>query len=210
MLMIRRNRQQCFWDQMSRRSFEKIGAVGLGSLVTGGFNLSDMFYADALSNPTSSHKSVIMVYLPGGLTQHEAFGPKPQGRKKFAERKTRSAQGFLVSSCANCCVNWLGYTDRFSVVRTLIEIKTGTSRFTATRVVWVEETKTSRPREDGRHIRLVISRVSGPTEPGLLAYVDTSPKMKYGRTTTRGYTTKRNGDHGLGLPKPNTFRCFCR
>ncbi len=52
-----------YCDGVSRRSFLKIGALGLGA---GAFNLADLFRAEARAGIKSSHKAIIHVFLGGG------------------------------------------------------------------------------------------------------------------------------------------------
>src|SRR5438270_6169211 len=69
-----------FCDGLSRRSFLKIGG-----LVMGGIGLPGLLEAEALAAASSSgrsvgrsaHKSVIMVYLTGGLAHQDTFDLKP-------------------------------------------------------------------------------------------------------------------------------------
>jgi len=82
-LTILGNRQQPFCDQLARRNFLRIGSLGLGSLAAGGLTLPEWLRAESLSNPASSSKSIIMVYLPGGPTQQETFDPKPNSPEEI-------------------------------------------------------------------------------------------------------------------------------
>src|SRR3954469_13569343 len=69
-----------FCDGLSRRSFLKIGG-----LVMGGIGLPGLLEAEALAAAPSAsrnvgrsaHKSVIMVYLTGGLAHQDTFDLKP-------------------------------------------------------------------------------------------------------------------------------------
>src|SRR5438067_13542711 len=69
-----------FCDGLSRRSFLRIGG-----LVMGGIGLPGLLEAEALAAAPSSgrsvgrsaHKSVIMVYLTGGLAHQDTFDLKP-------------------------------------------------------------------------------------------------------------------------------------
>ena len=61
-----------FCDGLSRRSFLQIG-----SLAVGGLTLPQLLRAESLSGRGSSHKSVIMVYLSGGLSHQDTFDLKP-------------------------------------------------------------------------------------------------------------------------------------
>ena len=58
-------------DGIPRRSFLQIGALGLG-----GLTLGSLMRAEAASGK-KNHKSVIMVYLSGGLAHQDTFDPKP-------------------------------------------------------------------------------------------------------------------------------------
>ena len=63
-----------FCDGLSRRSFLKIGGLGIG-----GLGLPHLLQAEAKATLSSgrSHKSVIMVYLSGGLAHQDTFDLKP-------------------------------------------------------------------------------------------------------------------------------------
>ena len=62
-----------FCDGFSRRSFLKVGALGLG-----GLSLPQLLRCEAAAKAKrSTHKSVIMVYLSGGLTHQDTFDLKP-------------------------------------------------------------------------------------------------------------------------------------
>jgi hypothetical protein len=62
-------------DGASRRDFLRVG--GLGAL---GLSLSDVLRAEQVSprKPKTRAKSVVLVYLGGGLTHHDSFDPKPE------------------------------------------------------------------------------------------------------------------------------------
>ena len=63
--------------QISRRTSLQAGSVGLLGL--GMNHVSALRAAELVSSgvSTSSAKSVIFVFLSGGLTQHDSFDPKP-------------------------------------------------------------------------------------------------------------------------------------
>ncbi len=61
-----------FCDGVSRRSFLKVGALGLG-----GLTLPQLLRCEAAAGKARSHKSVIMVYLTGGLAHQDTFDLKP-------------------------------------------------------------------------------------------------------------------------------------
>ncbi|MEN9573259.1 MAG: hypothetical protein RL514_1114 [Verrucomicrobiota bacterium] len=71
MLTIRSNSAARFCDGVSRRSFLKIGGLGLGGLA-----LPQLFQAEAQAGVRHSHKAVIMVYLPGGPPHQDMYDLK--------------------------------------------------------------------------------------------------------------------------------------
>src|SRR5216684_5277662 len=76
-----------FCDGMSRREFLKIGGLALG-----GMALTDIFAAEAKAGIRSSHKAIIMVFLPGGPAHQDMFDLKPDApaeiRGEFKPIKT--------------------------------------------------------------------------------------------------------------------------
>lgn len=65
-------RQSGYCDGISRRSFLRIGSLGLG-----GVSMLQLLRAEQAQGVGSSHKSVIMVLLPGGPPQLDMFDMKP-------------------------------------------------------------------------------------------------------------------------------------
>jgi len=67
-------------DGVDRRDFLKVGALGLG-----GLTLADLLRqrAHGAANPGVSHKSVIMVYLPGGPSHIDMYDLKPDAPQEF-------------------------------------------------------------------------------------------------------------------------------
>src|SRR5579883_3503168 len=71
MLTIQGSRQR-FCDGVSRREFLKIGGLAMGGLA-----LTDVLAAEAQAGIRSSHKAIIMIYLPGGPPHQDMFDLKP-------------------------------------------------------------------------------------------------------------------------------------
>jgi hypothetical protein len=62
-----------YCDGVSWRSFLKIGGLAMG-----GLGLPELLQAEAQGGVGRSHKSVIMVYLTGGLAHQDTFDLKPE------------------------------------------------------------------------------------------------------------------------------------
>jgi len=100
---------------MSRRTAVQAGAIGLLGLSLDGVAAARAATGDAPRPP----KSVIYVFLSGGLAQHESFDPKPDGpldiRGSFKAIATRTP-GLQV--CEHMPL-LAGRSDRWAVVRSL-------------------------------------------------------------------------------------------
>src|SRR5438552_1730748 len=64
--------KQRFCDGVTRRDFLKIGGLALG-----GLSLNGILAAEAQAGIRSSHKAIIMVYLPGGPPHLDMVDLKP-------------------------------------------------------------------------------------------------------------------------------------
>src|SRR5205823_6859794 len=77
-----------FCDGISRREFLKIGGLALG-----GLSLTDILAAEARAGIRSSHKAIIMVFLPGGPPHQDMFDLKMDApseiRGEFKPIKTK-------------------------------------------------------------------------------------------------------------------------
>ena len=71
MLTIVGKRQHGFCDGLSRRSFLKIGGLALG-----GLSLPQILKAESVAGTRSSHKGIIMIFLPGGPPHQDFFDLK--------------------------------------------------------------------------------------------------------------------------------------
>src|ERR1700687_1720557 len=76
MLTIWGERQR-FCDGVTRRGFLKIGAFGAG------LTLAEMLRMRAAAGATTSTKSAIMIYLPGGPSYMDMYDLKPDAPKEF-------------------------------------------------------------------------------------------------------------------------------
>src|SRR5439155_3539739 len=65
--------------RLSRRSFLRIGALGVG-----GLTLPQLLKAEAAAGTRSSQKSLILIYLVGGPPHQDMFDLKPNAPKEFA------------------------------------------------------------------------------------------------------------------------------
>jgi len=168
-----------YCDGQSRRSFLK-----LGGLVMGGLGLPGLLHAEAQAREATStraahsgsrHKSVIMIYLAGGLAHQDTFDLKlaaPDGiRGEFKPIATR-LPGVQISEHLPRIA---GLMDKVAVIRSLVGLRDEHSSF---------QTVTGYPmgqsqREGKPSFGSVIARVQGSVDPVVPPFVDLFPVMQH-------------------------------
>ena len=107
-----------FCDGISRRSF-----LNVGSLALGGLSLPQLLKADELSGNKTRHKSVIMIFLPGGPSHLDIWDLKPD-----APIEIRGEFQPIQSSIPGCPIcehlpKFAQNLDRFTIIRSLVGAK---------------------------------------------------------------------------------------
>ncbi|HCK53718.1 MAG TPA: DUF1501 domain-containing protein, partial [Planctomycetaceae bacterium] len=105
-------------DGIRRRSFLTVGALGLG-----GLTLPDLLRAEAASGRRNQHKSVIMIFLPGGPSHMDIWDLKPDApvevRGEFSPIQT-SVPGIQICEHMPRLAQQM---DRFTIIRSLVGAK---------------------------------------------------------------------------------------
>jgi Protein of unknown function (DUF1501) len=158
-----------FCDGVTRRSFLQVGALAMG-----GLSLPSILQAEQQAG-TRSHKSIIMVYLSGGLSHHDSFDMKPDAtdevRGEFRPIATK-VPGIQISEHLP---RLAGMMDKLAVVRSIIGLRDEHSSFQTTTGYGMDITR----REGKPNLCSVVSRVLGRTTPTIPAYVDLFPTMQH-------------------------------
>jgi len=156
-------------DGLTRRSF-----LQAGSLALGGLTLPGLLRAEAASG-RKSHKSVIMVYLTGGLAHQDTFDLKPNGPaelrgefKPIATNVSGVQFGEHLPKLAKCM-------DKLVVVRSLVGQRDEHSSWQSTTGTTMDVAK----REHKPHFGSVVARMQGQTDPVIPAFVDLAPTMQH-------------------------------
>lgn len=166
MLQVQQGRGLANCQGMNRRSAIKAGFLGMA-----GLSLADLLKLRAEGAAQKNDKSVILIWLDGGLSQLESYDPKPQApseyRGPFGAIST-NVPGMLVSDILPLHAQ---HADKMAFVRSLHH-GTGdhfagahwmlTGRFGSTSVSLPQKFPS---------VGSYISRVRGPNQPGLPAYV---------------------------------------
>lgn len=158
MLTIATNDKSRFCDGVSRRSFLKVGALGIS-----GLTLADVLRAESVSGTSSSHKAVINIHLGGGPSHQDMFDLKPEApvefRGEFNPIKT-NVEGLEICEHMPMLATM---ADRFAVIRSLVGMFDDHSNF---------HTQTGFGRNDLRNVGgrpalgSVVSKLLGPTGSG--------------------------------------------
>jgi len=156
-------------DSRSRRSFLRVGALGVG-----GLTLANLLRAES-AGKVRSHKSVIMVYLSGGMAHQDTFDPKPnapgevRGEFKAIATALPGVQfGEYVPSLAKIA-------DKLIVVRSVVGQPDEHSS-------WMSYTGTpmdAAKREHKPHFGSVVAKLQGQTDPVMPAFIDLTPTMQH-------------------------------
>ena len=182
MLSIPGNRIDGFCDGLSRRNFLRIGSLGLG-----GLSLTDLLRAEATSGKTGQQKSVVMIYLPGGPTQHETFDPKPDAPRGIrGSYKPISTKIPGVQYC-ELLPKLSAMADRFSVVRSLVGMDNRHESFQCYTGHSGGRPPDNEPAGGWPSFGSLVSSVLGPGPGGAMPYIDASPAMSYAPYRNRGH-----------------------
>ena len=166
----------CCCDGISRRAFMQIGGLGFG-----GLTLPQLLRAENLSGVKSSHKSVIMVLLPGGPPHLDMFDLKPDApadiRGEFNPIRT-NVPGIEICELMPRLAKM---ADKFVPIRSLI------GALDDHNVHWCVTGWETHPEQTGSKeipgyplggwpsMGAVLSRLQGSAVPGVPPNVDLSP-----------------------------------
>jgi hypothetical protein len=158
-----------FCDSVSRRSFLQVGGWALG-----GLTLSGLLRAEA-SIGTKSHKSVIVVYLSGGLAHQDTFDLKPnapaevRGEFKAINSVVPGIQvSELLPRMAKCM-------DKVALVRSIVGLADEHSSWQNMCGVGMGTAQ----REMRPHFGSVVARLQGAVDPLVPPFVDLFPTMQH-------------------------------
>ena len=184
MLTLLGDRQR-YCDGISRRSFLNIGGLAMGGMTLG---LPGLLQAEARAGIGRSHKSVIMIYLSGGLSHQDTFDLKPnapegiRGEFKPIDSKVPGLQvGELLPKTAQSM-------DKIALIRSVVGQRDEHSSF---------QNLTGFPmglsQAQGKpHFGSVVSKLQGAVDPVVPPFVDLFPVMQH-----RPYNTPGAGHLGL-------------
>lgn len=170
-----------YCDGQSRRTFLQLGGLALG-----GLTLPQLLLAEQ-QRKRVSHKSVIVIYLSGGIAHQDTFDIKTEAPKEIRgefQAIETNVPGIRISEhlpkLAQCM-------DKFSIIRSVVGQRDEHSSFHNLTGFPMGESQ----RERKPHMGSVISRVQGPTAPIIPPFVDLFPTMQH-----RPYNSPASGYMG--------------
>lgn len=158
-----------FCDGISRRSFLQIGGLAVG-----GLTLPDLLRAEQVSGK-STGKSVIMVYLSGGISHQDTFDLKMDAPTEIrGEFKPIDSSLPGVQIC-ELLPKMAQVMDRAITIRSIVGLRDEHSSFQNLTGYSMGEAQ-----RDGRPtIGAVIGKVAGQFDPVTPAFVDLFPTMQH-------------------------------
>src|SRR5436189_2454085 len=106
-----------YCDGVSRRSFLKIGALGIGA---GGLTLADIFRSGARAGITSRPKSVINIFLGGGPPHQDMWDIKTEAPKEIRGEFKPIATTVPGLQIGEVFPQIAARMDKFAVIRTVV------------------------------------------------------------------------------------------
>ncbi len=174
-----------YCDGVSRRSFLKLGGLALGGLSLAELNRAE---AKAGSGSGSSEKSVIMVYLSGGLSHQDTFDLKPGAPAEIRGEFSPIATKVPGVNFGELLPMTAGIMDKIAVIRSLVGLRDEHSSFQNLTGFPMDQTQ----REGKPHFGSVVSKIQGSRDPLVPPFVDLFPTMQH-----RPYNSAGPGNLGM-------------
>lgn len=169
----------------SRRGFLRIGSLGLGGIGMDMLSLPDLLRLRALGAAADSRKSVILIWLNGGMSHHDTYDMKPDApaeiRGEFRPIGT-NVSGVFMSEHLPMQSRIM---DKLAIVRSCSHNTSshpeGAQLMLTGWVPPLPATSNLFP-----SIGSVVSRMKGANEPGMPAYVNLPKPLEYGNAAYLG------------------------
>lgn len=163
-----------YCDGLSRRSFLQIGSLAVGGLGAGGLSLPQILQAEQRAK-RPSHKSIILIYLSGGLAHQDSFDLKMDApdeiRGEFKPIATKLPE---VQICEHL-PKLAGMMDRLAVLRSVVGQRDEHTSFqNLTGYPMNEALRDQKP-----NFGCVVGRLQGATSRVVPPYIDLFPTMQH-------------------------------
>ncbi len=157
-----------FCDGLSRRAFLKIGGLALG-----GLSLPEILRAEAASGIRKSHKAIIMIFLPGGPPHQDFFDLKTEApaeiRGEFKPIKT-NVSGIEICEHFPLIAKMM---DKLVPIRSIVGASGAHDAFECL----TGRRRSNQPPGGWPCLGSVMSKLQGPADRSMPAFVGLAPKM---------------------------------
>ena len=158
-----------FCDGVSRRDFLRIGGLAMG-----GMALPQILRAEQASGSSKSHKAVIMIFLPGGPPHQDMWDIKTQAPSEIRGEFSPIATNIPGIQIGEMFPRMAGMMDKFTVIRSIVGCD---GPHDAYQCVTGWKKRERQPAGGQPSLGSVLSKVHGPADPAVPAFVGLSPPM---------------------------------
>ena len=166
-------RSHRYCDGLTRRSFLQVGGLGIGGLTLADLNAAES--QNPAGTPPSRHKSVIMVYLSGGMPHQDTFDLKPGAPAEIRGEFNPIATTVPGIEYCELLPKLAGVADRCSIVRSIVGQRDEHSSFQNLTGFTMGEVQ----RDGIPNFGSVVARVQGATNEVTPPFVDLFPTMQH-------------------------------
>lgn len=158
-----------YCDGVNRRSF-----LQLGGLAVGGLSLQSLLQAEQNSG-RQTHRSVIMVYLSGGIAHQDTFDLKPNAPAEVRGEFNPIATTVPGIEYCELLPKLAGVADKCSIIRSVVGQRDEHSSFQSVTGYTMGEVQ----RNGTPHFGSIVSKVQGATDSVTPPFVDLFPAMQH-------------------------------
>jgi hypothetical protein len=162
-----------FCDGVSRRSFLRIGALGVGA---GALTLADVFRAEARAGTSSRHKAVINIFLGGGPPHQDLWDIKTEAPSEIrGEFKPIATKVNGIQIC-EVFSQIAARMDKFVPIRSVVGARGGHDAIQCT-TGW--EPKSLSTMGGRPSIGAVLAKLQGPVDPSVPPFVGLAARTQH-------------------------------
>ena len=197
-LFGKRDKKNTHCDGYSRRNFLKIGGMAAG-----GLSLDQLMAMEAKSGTSSSHKSIINIYLPGGPSHLDMFDLKPDApseiRGEFKPIRT-NVPGMQICEMFPRLAK---IADKFAIVRSISDSDGAHDCY---QCMTGHKKGSQSPAGGWPSFGSWVSKIQGsnPGVPANLSLMYPTGNRTWGEAGTGGFIGTAHGPMGLVDKDPNT------
>ena len=170
-----------FCDGKNRRDFLRVGGLALG-----GLTLPDLLRAESAQAGRSSHKAVIMVFLPGGPSHQDIFDLKPDAPSEIRGEFTPISTNVPGIQITEHLPKMARLMDKCVLIRSMADCDPAHD---AHQCLTGRHSKAA-PVGQWPSLGAVVSKVQGSVDAAMPAFVGMAPKMghmPWARTGAPGF-----------------------